>query len=124
MAEAGRVKHHISNTVENSRNTILMTGYCEPRSLGGRLLAGNKEVSIFGMLHEVHAEVGGIKSMSAHGDYEDLFQWLSCQSKEMVKKLFLVHGEPEVQAELQRRLIQKGFSDVQIPSRHSVTALS
>lgn len=36
MAEAGRVKHHISNNVENSRNSILMTGYCEPNSLGGR----------------------------------------------------------------------------------------
>ena len=49
MAEAGRVKHHISNTIENSRNTILLTGYCEPNSLGGRLLAGAKEVSIFGV---------------------------------------------------------------------------
>ena len=46
MAEAGRVKHHISNNIENSHNTILMTGYCEPESLGGRLLAGKKEVSI------------------------------------------------------------------------------
>ena len=44
MAEAGRVKHHISNTIENSRNTILLTGYCEPQSLGGRLMAGAKEV--------------------------------------------------------------------------------
>lgn len=33
MAEAGRVKHHISNNIENSRNSILMTGYCEPASL-------------------------------------------------------------------------------------------
>src|SRR5437764_8584264 len=40
MAEAGRVKHHISNNIENSRNTILLTGYCEPHSLGGRLVAG------------------------------------------------------------------------------------
>lgn len=37
MAEAGRIKHHISNNIENSRNTILFTGYCEPNSLGGRL---------------------------------------------------------------------------------------
>ena len=29
MAEAGRVKHHISNNIENSRNTILLVGYCE-----------------------------------------------------------------------------------------------
>jgi metallo-beta-lactamase family protein len=70
MAEAGRVKHHISNTIENSRNAILITGYCEPNSLGRRLLAGAKEVTIFGVTHEVHAEVGAIKSMSAHGDYE------------------------------------------------------
>ena len=51
MAEAGRVKHHISNNIENSHNAILMTGYCEPNSLGGRLLAGAKEVGIFGIEH-------------------------------------------------------------------------
>ena len=50
MADAGRVKHHISNNIENSRNTILMTGYCEPRSFGGRLVAGAKEV-IFMDIH-------------------------------------------------------------------------
>jgi metallo-beta-lactamase family protein len=48
-------------------------------SLGGRLMAGAKEVHIFGVLHEVHAEVGSIRSMSAHGDYEDLSQFLACQ---------------------------------------------
>ena len=47
MAEAGRVKHHISNNIENSRNTILFTGYCEPNSLGGRLKLHPKEVNIF-----------------------------------------------------------------------------
>lgn len=46
MADAGRVKHHISNNIENSRNTILFTGYCEPSSLGGRLISGAKEVGI------------------------------------------------------------------------------
>src|SRR6185312_10610499 len=66
MADAGRVKHHISNNIENSRNTILLVGYCEPHSLGGRLMAGAKEVHIFGVLHEVNAEVGSIRSMSAH----------------------------------------------------------
>ena len=37
MADAGRVKHHISNNIENSRNTILLTGYCEPHSMGTQL---------------------------------------------------------------------------------------
>lgn len=119
MAEAGRVKHHISNNVENSRNAVLMTGYCEPASLGARLLKGTKEVGIFGVQHEVNAEIGQIKSMSAHGDYEDLSQWLSCQDKSKVQKLFLVHGEWEVQQDFKQWLSKKGWSDVQIPEQHS-----
>ena len=119
MAEAGRIKHHISNNIENSRNIILLTGYCEPRSLGGRLIAGAKEVTIFGTVHEVHAEVGAVRSMSAHGDYEDLSQWLACQDARGVKKVFLVHGEEDVQTAFRDRLIKKGFLDVEIPARHS-----
>ncbi|HUS01462.1 MAG TPA: MBL fold metallo-hydrolase, partial [Chitinophagaceae bacterium] len=118
MAEAGRVKHHISNNIENSRNTILLTGYCEPNSLGGRLKRHPKEVNIFGAPHEVNAEIAEIRSMSAHGDYNDLSQWLACQDPKQVKKLFLVHGEYDVQLDFQQRLISKGFLDVEIPERH------
>lgn len=118
MADAGRVKHHISNNIENSRNTIVFTGYCEPNSLGGRLLAGARDVSIFGIEHQVHAEIGSIRSMSAHGDYEDLSQWLACQDPRQVKQLFLVHGEFNVQQDFKRRLVKKGFLDVVIPERH------
>jgi len=117
MAEAGRVKHHISNNIENSRNSILMTGYCEPNSLGGKLLEGVKEVTVFGVRHQVHAQVAAIKSMSAHGDYEDLSQWLACQDKSVVEKLFLVHGEYEVQQDLKKQLVKKGFLDVLVPER-------
>jgi metallo-beta-lactamase family protein len=120
MADAGRVKHHISNTIENSRNRILFTGYCEPRSLGGRLLGGQREVSIFGVVHEVHASVGQIRSMSAHGDYDDLCQWLSTQDPKKVKELFLVHGEYEVQQDFRDRLVKKGFGSVRIPEMHSL----
>jgi metallo-beta-lactamase family protein len=123
MGDAGRVKHHISNNIENSRNTILLTGYCEPRSLGGRLMAGEKEVGIFGVKHEVNAEIGAIRSMSAHGDYEDLCQWLSCQDQRQVKKIFLVHGEFDVQKDFKQRLIKKGYADVEIPPQHYETGL-
>ena len=123
MADAGRVKHHISNNIENSHNTIVLTGYCEPRSLGGRLLAGAKEVGIFGVRHEVNAEIGSIRSMSAHGDYEDLYQWLACQDPQQVKRLFLVHGEYDVQRDFKERLIKKGFVDLEIPELHYETGL-
>jgi metallo-beta-lactamase family protein len=124
MADAGRVKHHISNNIENSRNTILITGYCEPNSLGGRLMSGAKVVGIFGVEHEVHAEIGAIRSMSAHGDYEDLSQWLACQDKKLVKKIFLVHGEFDVQQDFRNRLLRKGFDDIEIPELHYELGLS
>jgi metallo-beta-lactamase family protein len=124
MADAGRVKHHISNSIENSRNTVLLVGYCEPRSLGGRLMAGAREVHIFGILHEVHAEIGSIRSMSAHGDYEDLSQFLACQDPRQVKRLFIVHGEYEVQQAFRDRLLKKGFTDVEIPEQHYETSLA
>ena len=118
MAESGRVKHHISNNIENSRNTILISGYAEPYSLAGRLMSGAKEVSIYGVDHEVHAEIAGIRSMSAHGDYKDLCQFVSCQDPSKVKKLFLVHGEYEVQQDFRQRLQSMGFQEVDIPERH------
>ncbi|MEO5649423.1 MAG: MBL fold metallo-hydrolase [Ginsengibacter sp.] len=123
MAEAGRVKHHISNNIENSRNSILLTGYCEPNSLGGRLKLHPKEVGIFGQPHEVNAEIGEIKSMSAHGDYQDMSQWLASQDPMQVKKLFLVHGDYDVQLDFKNRLIAKGFLDVEIPARHTEVGL-
>ncbi len=123
MAEAGRVKHHISNNIENSKNTILLTGYCEPRSLGGRLMHRPKEVTIFGQPHEVNAEIAEMRSMSAHGDYDDLCQFLACQDPKSVKKLFIVHGEYPVQIDFQKRLIRKGFMDVEIPSMHQEIGL-
>ena len=118
MAEAGRVKHHIANNIDDSRNTILLVGYCEPDSLGGRLMRGAEEVSIFGTRYEVKAEVGIIRSMSAHGDYEDLRQWLGCQDPREIRKLFLVHGEYEVQTVFRDWLQKKGFQDIEIPERH------
>jgi metallo-beta-lactamase family protein len=123
MAEAGRVKHHIANNIENPNNTILIVGYCEPQSLGGRLRAGAKEVSIFGQEFRVLADVVVIESLSAHGDYDDMSQWLACQDVQDVKKLFLVHGEYEVQQKFSQRLQRKGFKDVEIPAQHQEIGL-
>ena len=118
MADAGRVKHHIRNNIGNIKNTILMVGYCEPNSLGGQLIAGKKVVEIFRDEYNVKAEIQSIKSMSAHGDYDDLLKFLSCQDPAQVKQLFLVHGEYEVQQNFATRLKNHGFKHVAIPAYH------
>ncbi|MCX6332361.1 MAG: MBL fold metallo-hydrolase [Bacteroidetes bacterium] len=118
MADAGRVKHHIKNNISNAKNTILLVGYCEPHSLGGRLMKGEKQVKIYSEFYDVIAKVGSIRSMSAHGDYEDLMQFLACQTPDLVKQVFVVHGEAEVQDHFAERLRKKGFKEVHAPEMH------
>lgn len=117
MAEAGRVKHHIANNVSNWRNTILMVGYCSPTSLGARLQEpGLRFISIFGEMHEVNARIERIDAFSGHGDYNEMIQFLDCQDKELVRNVFLVHGEYEVQKSYKDKLIAAGFRNIEIPA--------
>lgn len=118
MAEGGRVRHHIRNTVENPKNTILMVGYASPDSLAGELMAGAHSVYLFHETLKVLAEIKSIRSMSAHGDYEDLLHFLSCQDPSLVQRLFLVHGEYEVQQKFAGRIKDHGFKHVAIPEYH------
>lgn len=117
MMEAGRVKHHIANNIENERNTILAVGYCAPRTLGARLLNKPSEISIFGEVHPVNAEILRLDSLSAHGDYKEMLHYLECQDKAKVKKVFLVHGEEDVQRTYRNFLMDNGFNNIEIPSR-------
>jgi metallo-beta-lactamase family protein len=117
MAEAGRVKHHIKNNILNSKNTILLVGYCTPSSLGGRLMAGDKTVRIFGEEYNVNARIDYIDSYSAHADYKEMIQYLSCQDKKAVKKIFLVHGEFPVMTNFKKQLLLEGFNDIYIPEK-------
>lgn len=117
MAEAGRVKHHIRNNISKPECTILMVGYCTPQSLGGRLKAGEKVVKIFGDEFMVKARVESIDAYSAHGDYEEMLQYLSCQNPALVKEVFLVHGDTESMTAFSIKLRETGFKEVSIPSQ-------
>ena len=65
-----------------------------------------------------------MRSMSAHGDYEDLCQYLSCQNPDLVSQLFIVHGDYEVQQDFAKRLERKGFREVIVPEMHQTVQLS
>lgn len=118
MAEAGRIKHHIANNIHKPSTTILIIGYCSPTSLGARLQApGLREISIFGEVHAVNAEVKRIEAFSGHADYKEMLDFLSCQDKELVRQLFLVHGEFEAQQFYCDQLLDAGYKNVEIPER-------
>ena len=115
-ADAGRVRHHLHSTLRDNKNTILFVGYCQDQSMGAKLLNGQATVEIFGETCEVRAEIDAMKSMSAHGDVNDLLKFVGCQDADKVKNVFLVHGEYHVQQAFAEKLKHKGFGNVTIPS--------
>ncbi len=115
MAEAGRIKHHLKNNIEDSRNTVLIVGYCSPNSLGYAIKSGKDEVRIFGENFKVNASVEVMDSFSAHADYAEMIDYLKCQNTNKVKHLFLVHGEIETQTAFAERLKEAGFPSVIVP---------
>jgi len=123
MCDAGRVKHHLRHNISDKKNTVLIIGYCAPGTLGAKLLGGEKQVSIFGDLFEVNAEIDSLLSYSAHADYKELLKFLSCQDKKQVKTIFLVHGEDEAKQEFREKLLLEGFSHVVIPNKGDVFPL-
>ena len=117
MMEAGRIKHHLANNIEDKRTTILVTGYCAPNTLGKKIIDGEKIVSIYGNKYKVNADVEEIEALSGHGDYEEMCRYLSCQDKSKVKELFLVHGEASAQQAYKQYLHDNGFKHISIPEK-------
>ncbi len=115
MMEAGRIKHHLANNISDPRNTILAVGYCSPRTLGARILRGEKAVSIFGETYPVRADVERIEAFSGHGDYNEMKQFLLCQDPKQIRQVFLVHGDYEAQLFYKGQLENAGFSNISIP---------
>jgi len=117
MMEAGRIKHHLANNISDPKNTILAVGYCSPVTLGAKILRGDEVVSIFGEEHPVLADVERIEAFSGHGDYNEMLNYISCQDKTKLKKVFLVHGETESQQFYKGILQEAGFDNIEIPEQ-------
>ena len=119
MLEAGRIKHHVSNHIDDPSTTILIVGYCTPSSLGARIQDPNlRYVSIFGFDHRIRAQVTKVEGFSGHGDYQEMIQYLTaCQDAKQVQKVFIVHGEYAAQEAMKAHLQEAGFGVVAIPEK-------
>lgn len=115
MINAGRIKHHIRNNIDDSKNTLLVVGYCAPHTLGGRLMKRPDEIRIFGETKKVRANIEIMPSMSAHADQSEMIDFLEKQDKAQLEKIFLVHGELDRQSVFKEELLGQGFKQVEIP---------
>jgi metallo-beta-lactamase family protein len=115
MANAGRVKHHIFNNIDKSNCTVLIVGYAAPHTPAGQLREGIKFIRLFGEYKPVKARIEIMDSFSAHADYKEMLEFMANQQGK-VKKLFLVHGDYEVQKVFKETLELVGYKDVFIPA--------
>ncbi len=123
MAEAGRILHHLRNTIEDPRNTVMMVGYCAPHTLGRRIIERRPEVKIFGQPHALRAEVEVMNSYSAHADEPELLRFVGHLDSGRLRKIFLVHGDPDRQIALTDALEQAGYRHVHRPERGETVEL-
>ena len=119
MLEAGRIKHHVSNHIDDPSTTILIVGYCTPTSLGARIQnPALRYVSIFGYDHRIRAQVTKIEGFSGHGDYQEMIQYFTaCQDVKKIQRTFIVHGETEAQIAMKDHLYEAGFRQIHIPAK-------
>jgi len=115
MMNAGRIRHHLVNNIEDERNTILIVGYCAPNTPGGKLRAGATTLRLLGKNLVVNADIEIMDSFSAHGDRVEMLDMISNQIPSL-KKLFLTHGTLDRQEKWRDYLTEHGFNNVGIPS--------
>jgi metallo-beta-lactamase family protein len=99
MCEGGRVLHHLRNGISDGRNLVLLAGYQADNTLGRRIMERRQEVRIFDEMLPLRAEVATLGELSGHADQREIIDWIKPIAGKL-KRVFLVHGEPDGQAGL------------------------
>ena len=115
MLEGGRILHHLRRRLHDPKNTLLITGWQAPETLGRQLVEGAKTVRIYGRTHDVRARIEVLTGFSGHADGPGLVQWAAAMKKRPALT-FVVHGEDGAAESVAGELRGKGFPDVRIPS--------
>lgn len=94
MSLGGRVVHHERHYLPDPNNTLLLTGYQTVGSPGRLIQEGVKTVRITGEEVTVRSHVVTIYGYSGHKDSDGLLNFVE-NTAEMLKKVFVVMGEPQ-----------------------------
>ena len=114
MATGGRLLTYFEHCIGKPETTVIFTGYQAEGTRGRKLLEGDKEIKIYGHYYSVKANILEIQGLSAHGDQQDLLNWLSdLQNKP--QKVFLVHGENEPADEMRIKITKHYGFDCCVP---------
>ena len=112
MLTGGRIVHHLANLIDDPAAMLLFVGYQGEGTLGAHLQAGVGEVRINGQPRAVRCQIRSISGFSAHADEDELAAWLQrfADAPRRPQTVFLVHGDPEPQAAMARRVAALGLT--------------
>jgi metallo-beta-lactamase family protein len=116
MCEAGRILHHLKNTVEDRDSVVLIVGYQAENTLGRRLVHRMDPIRIFGEEYRLRAQVRSIQALSAHADRDEMLDYFR-EMGPAVERAFVVHGEPEQSESFAGALRDIGARNVVVPER-------
>jgi len=117
MCEAGRVLHHLKHGIGDERNMVLLVSFQAENTLGRRLQERRSVVRVFGEDYELKAEVAVMDEFSAHADRPGLLNYVSRMNLSRLRKVFLVHAEPEAAQAMVEPLKTLGVRDVFVPEK-------
>jgi metallo-beta-lactamase family protein len=113
MCEGGRILHHLRNLIGFLTRRFSLWG-TRPRHLGPAVGGRLEKVKIFGLMHDVAAEVHVLTHLSSHADQEDL-SWFIRSLSPRPAQTFLVHGDQTQRDALKEKLKGEGITRVVTP---------
>ncbi|MFO7576490.1 MAG: MBL fold metallo-hydrolase [Pelovirga sp.] len=115
MLEGGRILHHLRNRIGDPRNTVLLTSWQAPNTLGRQLLEQRQAVKIYGEEYQVRAHLEVLTGFSGHADRNGLVDFVRAMEKKP-ETTFIVHGEEASSEALAAALHQElGLRNIEIP---------
>ena len=122
MLTGGRVVGHLRDLIGDPNATILFVGYQGVGTLGASLQAGARTARVDGETVAVSCQIKSISGFSAHADEPQILAWLRNFGANGVRRVFLVHGEPDAQAAIEPKIEALGLP-THIPQWHEQVTL-
>ncbi len=114
MCEAGRVVHHLKNSITSRRNAVMIVGFQAEHTLGRRIVERERQVRIFGKPYPLRAKVAVFDEFSAHADRGELLAFAK-NIRRPPQRTIVVHGNEDASLAFGRLLTKNGFPRVSVP---------
>lgn len=116
MLHSGISLKIFQNLCEDTKNLVILPGYCLRGTIGEKVLNGFKEVNIYGKMRNIKLQVANI-AFSAHADTLGIMKIIKmCKPKQVM----LVHGEKKRMDKLSKEIKKEMAIEVYKPANGTI----